>query len=163
MRPRVKIQFADFWPGFDSRDNYFIDLLSSHYELDFADDPDFLIYSVFGKDHWRYRCVRILFVGENHRPDYRFCDYAFSFDYPVTPRNYRLPLYALYGDPARLVKAANQPPEPPPPRERFCCMVVSNPFGDKRRAEFFRKLSAYKHVDSGGATSTTSAAPWRTR
>jgi hypothetical protein len=145
MRQRIKVQFADIWP---EAVNYFVGLLSSRYDLVVSDEPDFLIYSVFGLAHRRYHCVRIQFIGENVRPDFRVCDYAFSFDYPVTPRNYRLPLYALYGDAASLVKPAGQ--RPGPPREQFCCMVVTNGRGDQKRAEFFRKLSAYKRVDSGG-------------
>jgi hypothetical protein len=148
MKPRIKINFADFWPGFDPRANYFLGLLSGRYDLELSDDPDFLIYSIFGRSHRRYDCVRIFYTGENVRPDFRVCDYAFSFDYPVTTRNYRLPLYALYGDPASLVKP--DPPPSAPRRERFCCLVVSNGFEEQRRIQFFRKLSRYKPVDSGG-------------
>ena len=35
-------------------------------------------------------------------------------------------------------------------KTKFCCMVVSNP-NSKKRLEFFKNLSEFKQVDSGGA------------
>lgn len=149
MKPPLKLDFADFWQPFDKADNYFFNLLKDHYEIELTSRPDFLICSVFGEDYRRYDCVRVVFIGENVRPDFAKYDYSFSFDYLDTPRNYRLPLYALYGDASSLAR-----PKPPfeeiaAEKTRFCNMVVSNA-APQERIEFFRKLSRYKRVDSGG-------------
>jgi len=71
-------------------------MLSKYYELELTKDkPDFLLYSCFGYDYLKYNCIRIFYAGENVRPNFDECDYAFSFDYPITERNFRLPLYRL--------------------------------------------------------------------
>lgn len=149
MKKKIKLFFTDFWPGFDYEDNYFTRLLAEDHDIELtADNPDFLIYSVWGTRFERYKCMRIWFTGENIRPDFRQCDWAFSFDHSDDPRNYRLPLYALFDDVEKLAR----------PRDidalinsktGFCNFLYSNP-GPKERIEFFRKLSTYKKVDSGG-------------
>jgi hypothetical protein len=150
MKPRLKINFSDFWPTrFDKTNNFFWKLLSRKYDLEISEEPDILFYSNFGRNFLRYNCVRVLFQGENARPDFRECDYAFSFDYiPDNPRNYRLPLYVMYDD----VNKLTQPKDPDQiarSKTRFCAFVVSNKFSAKR-INFFKKLSKYKPVDSGG-------------
>jgi hypothetical protein len=109
MKPVVKIAFSDFWGGFDPDDSYFTHLLSPHFELARVAEPDFLIYSCFGRRHLRFRGVKIFYTGENVRPDFSECDYAFTFDHLVRPDHYRLPLYAAYGDPRLLVKGPSTP------------------------------------------------------
>ncbi len=150
MKTRLKLAFADFWGGFDPRNNYFTQLLGSRYDIELSDTPDFLIYSWFGHDHLSYDCKRIYFAGECDRPDFRICDFAFTFDHLDDPRHYRLPLYVLYFDPELLVK----PPDHDPAaalaaKTEFCNFVYSNP-RCRRRNDFLRKLSRYKRVDSGG-------------
>lgn len=146
---KIKINFSDFWPGFNKTDNYFWHLLTSHFNIELSDQPEILFYSVFGCKFTQYNCIKIFYTGENIRPDFTECDYAFSFDYPVNEKNYRLPIYALYADVRKLI-------EPKPSIEsiiaiktRFCNFIVSNPYA-KRRIDFFHKLSRYKRVDSGG-------------
>lgn len=80
MNRTIRIGFADFWPGFDPQDNFFTRLLRRRYPLEITDRPDFLVYSWFGRSHLAHDCVRIYYTGENDRPDFNVCDYAFSFD-----------------------------------------------------------------------------------
>jgi len=137
------------WRNFDKRDNYFYHLLSQCYQLDITSDPDFLIYGPRGIEHRKYKCIKIFYTGENVRPDFWQCDFAFSFDYPETPRNYRLPLYALYDDPLKLLKK-NPINDILRAKTRFCNFVYSNP-NAKKRIRFFKLLNKYKKVDSGGS------------
>jgi len=149
MKRKLRIKFTDFWPTFNKRENYFVHLLSKVYDIEFSDDPEILLYSHFGFDHRNYKCVRVLFLGENIRPDFRECDFAFCFDYlPDNPRNYRLPLYAMYDDVKRLT-LPKDPVKIASLKTKFCAFVVSNKFSSKR-IDFFKKLSKYKMVDSGG-------------
>ena len=99
----LKINFTDFWPGFDKTNNFFYNLLIERYDVVISDKPDLLFYSVYGSAHIQYGCTKILYTGEPQKPDFILCDFAFSYDYPVNKKNYRLPLYALYGDMTKLV------------------------------------------------------------
>jgi hypothetical protein len=149
MKPRIKLAFCDFWPGFDPSNNYFTRLLASEYEIELAEKPDFLLYSCFGVDHLKYKCIRIFYSGENVRPDFWVCDYAFTFDFRDRVEHYRLPLYAMYGDVNELIKGEPNCEALMAEKTHFCNFVYSDPRG-KQRVKFFKLLSKYKRVDSGG-------------
>jgi alpha(1,3/1,4) fucosyltransferase len=151
----LKIKFVDFWFGFKPDNNYFFNLLSLKYQIELCDEPQILIYSCYGTDHIKYDCTRIFYTAENLRPDFLGCDFAISFDYNTNPRHYRLPLYALYIDKPGLTekliekKTRERALEIWRSKKKFCCMVVSN--GQSvTRLNFFKQLSKYKNVDSGG-------------
>jgi hypothetical protein len=145
----IKIDFLDFWPDFKKENNFFINLLKQHYNVVISDRPDYIIYSVYGRNHLHFDGVKIFYTGESYKPDYKFCDFSLSFEYEENERNLRLPLYVLYGDMNWLI--APKPPieETLKQKTGFCNMVVSNASATKR-IEFFEKLSKYKKVDSGG-------------
>lgn len=152
MRPKIKINFTDFWhPSWKSaiRDNAIYKLLSKRFELEIVDKPDFLIYSCFGKEYLKHKCVRIFYTGENVRPDFNECDYAFSFDYPVTEKNYRLPLYKLYNEFDQLETRLDNVDLIVNEDRKFCNFLYSNDKA-KERIDFFKQLKKYKNVDSGG-------------
>jgi alpha(1,3/1,4) fucosyltransferase len=150
MKERIKINFSDFWPGFDNHNNYFTKLLTSVYDVEISDCPDFLIHSVYSFNFLQYNCIRILYTAENIRPNFFETDYAFSFDYPeLTERNFRFPYYGWRVDPDLLVKNEVNIDSIVASKTKFCNMVVSNA-NAKERIDFFHKLSKYKKVDSGG-------------
>jgi len=154
-KPLLKIQFTDLWRSFDPVDNYIHQLLSTVYQLELSTEPDVLIYGRHGQQYLQYNCLRIFYTGENVRPDFSACDYALTFDYLQHSRHFRWPLYVHYIN----YYNAWQQLQTPLTREeataiwqqknKFCCMVVSNPACDKR-IDFFHQLSAVKQVDSGG-------------
>ena len=151
-RPTKRIRFVDFWPGFDPHDNWFTRLLERRYRLEHVERPDFLIYSCFGglrPQHLGYDCVRIFYTGENRAPDWLTCDWAFTFAYTDHPRHFRLPFWVLKADPARLVKTSQDVDAILARKTKFCAFVVTNPLG-RARNRFFRQLSRYARVDSGG-------------
>jgi hypothetical protein len=149
MRSRIRLAYSDFWPNFDRETDFFTKIIRRHYDIEWSDNPDFLIYSVFGFQYLKHKCVRIFYTGENVKPDFRDCDYAFSFEYGGAPQNFRLPYYirrscgtnflAPYPDAERELSS----------KKRFCTFVYSDPTGRRRNA-FMTKLSKYKRVDSGG-------------
>lgn len=152
-RPPLRLRFVGFWDGFDPADNFFTRLLAPHWLIDQDSEPDFIVYTTVGsrrKDYLQYDCTRIFFTGENVGADWLNCDWAFTFRYDTHPRHSRLPLWVLYADPHQLVK-----PLPVDSaatlagKSRFCGFVVSNPLC-RTRNDFFRRLSRYKRVDSGG-------------
>lgn len=145
----LKVNFTDFWSGFDKTNNFFYNLLIEKYEVIISNNPDLLFYSVYNSEHINYSCTKILYSGENHRPDFILCDFAFSFDYHSNKRNFRLPLYALWGDLTKLVDRKFDAGEILNQKKKFCCFVVSN-WNSTVRNDFFKNLSTYKRVDSGG-------------
>ncbi|MFM8321018.1 MAG: glycosyltransferase family 10 domain-containing protein [Chloroflexota bacterium] len=148
---KIRLKLVDFWhppTREEMQRNWFYRFLSQYWEIELSDRPDFLLYSVMGLEHLKYNCTRIFYTGENDRPNFAECDYAFSFDFPITERNYRLPYYRLVNE----YPLALQPRDPQrvlsEPR-KFCSFISSNP-GATQRSAFFEQLCAYKPVDSGG-------------
>lgn len=118
----LKINFVDYWSGYDKRNNYFYHLLSTKYNVIIDEqDPDLLFFSVDysnsrERDKYKnHRCKKIFYTGEsvpanfdsddsiiikNHQASYSIgrCDYAFTFDFSDDPRHYRLPLWVLQID-----------------------------------------------------------------
>lgn len=160
MKEILKIKFADHYEGFEPEKNFFWDILSAKYNLQLSEQPEVLIYTSFGRSHVNFRCLKIYWTGENRRPDFSQCDFAFTFDeHSPDGKNYRLPLYAHYphayglGDLSCITNRGLDKDEADKIRlqkTKFCNMVVSNAKRDKKCEEFFYKLSKYKKVDSGG-------------
>jgi len=149
---RLRVRFADF-PGQDPENTWLYGLLSRHYELEMSETPDYLIDGGLGNEHLRYPdCIRIVFVGESYVPDFNLFDYAMGFDFlEFGDRYLRLPLFATYGEFRYLEELRARPPSDEQLLNRgFCSFVVSNEDGDPARIEFFRRLSKYKRVSSGG-------------
>jgi len=144
--------FTDFWFELTTKNikNSFIyRMIEKAYDIEITPiNPDAVIYSCFGFEHLKYSCPRIYFTGENKRPNFNRCDYAFSFDYPVNERNFRLPLYRAYPQYPQLFNARD-PDKVISQKRRFCSFVNSNAKAEER-IRLFDQLSEYKQVDSGG-------------
>jgi len=147
MKKKIKIDFSDFWGGFDKTNNYFYNLLKEEFDVIITDNPDYLFFSVFGNKHLQYKCKKIFYTGENVAPPLHYCDYSFSFDYLDDERNYRLPLYLLYDGYYELQRPKII--DENLAKRKFCNFVVSNN-GCQERNQFYTELSKYKKVDSGG-------------
>ena len=152
----IRINFVDFWPDIDKKDNYFYNILKEYYNVIIdTKKPEILFFSVFGSEHLYYSCKKIFFTGENKRPNFSSCDFAFSFDYNNRNNHFRLPLYSLFIDDHKLkesiekIKPIEELREIWTKKNKFCSMVVSNPRATER-IEFFKRLSKVKQVDSGG-------------
>ncbi len=143
----IKIDFSDFWPGFDKTNNYFYNLLKDEFKVEISSNPDYLFFSVFGNNHQNYKCVKIAYFGENIPAPLGYCQWAFSNDYLTDSRNYRLPHYLLYDGYYELEHEKNI--DDSFSKRKFCNFVVSNGSCIERN-NFFNKLSQYKKVDSGG-------------
>lgn len=149
MVQRIRVKFTDFWDwGSDIEAFPLYRYLSQRFDLEISESPDFVIYSCFGSDYKRYRCPRIFYTGESVRPDFKLCDFAFTFDHLDDSRHTRFPLYRL-GDEFPLLTQPIDVDALIAKDRRFCSFVYSNPKA-KERQDFFHKLSAYKQVDSGG-------------
>jgi hypothetical protein len=117
--------------------------------------PDYIIYSGFGYDHLKYKCIRIFYTGECITPDFNECDYAIGFDrLQFGDRYVRIPLYDLFQYKSSYQTLMGRAPfthEELSAKTRFCNFVYSNCFAQDMRTVIFEKLSKYKRVDSGGS------------
>ena len=143
---------TDEWNGFSIErifDYPIWKLLSKYWKLELSDTPDFLFYGPYNNNYLNYDCLRIFITGENVRPQFNHCDYAFSFDYPISERNYRLPIYRWYSSNYEKLLIKRNPEQVLREKREFCSFLVSNP-DPHERIQFFHSLSSYKKVDSGG-------------
>lgn len=164
----IRITFTDFWPNLIKNDNYFYHLLSLKYKVIIDDvNPDIVFHSVYSKNHLKFdrnKVIKILYTGENSRPNFDETDFSFSFDYSNDHRNYRLPLWAL------ILNWFNRPYNPERDhaylhniddflnkkildKSKFCSFVVSNP-NSMKRIDFARKVARYKMIDCPGRVFT---------
>ncbi len=162
----MKIAFCDFWDGFLPANNFFLDLFKSvnnKIELSSVSSCDILVYSCFGKTHKTVnnsKIKKIFYTGENIRPDFKDCNFSFTFDIdPYNNKNFRLPLWMLYIDWFNKFNYNNPRYALPydrlfnnvyynTPKELFCSTVFSSP--RENRFEIIKKLKSYKNVDCFG-------------
>ena len=144
MKRKIKIDFSDFWGGFNKTDNYFFNLLKDEFEIEITNNPDYLFFSVFGNQHQYYNCKKIFYTGEN-LPVCSYSDYSFTFE-PTSGSNYQLKHYLLYDGYYDLV---NKKVDESLLNRKFCNFVASNGACQERN-NFVQQLSKYKKVDSGG-------------
>ena len=156
MKSRTpRLAFDDFWHEpvqSELERNPLYRLLATHFDVVHDQErPEFLIYSCFGQNHYRYtQCPKIFFIGENLFPNFNECDWAFSFD-ATEGRNIRLPLWTIQmgESPLELLQPTSDPEQVLARKSRFCAFVYSNPECEVRN-RFFRILSGRKQVDAAG-------------
>lgn len=154
MKNSVKICFSGFWPGFDINQNIFTDILSAKYTVEIDDKkPDFLLCSSFSEEHFKYKCVKIYYTGENITPDFNLYDYGIGFDRIVfDDRYFRLPLYRLRQRKGDGIQADAAFWENEVARKtKFCNFLYSNNWcASEERIQLLEAIEAYKHVECGG-------------
>lgn len=148
----IKLNFIDFWEGFNAQNNFFYNFLSRYYFIEISPAPDYLFCSCYGHKHFKYNnCVKIFFCGENIVPDLNIYDYVIGFHHlQLEDRFIRFPLYLLTMW-ELAGKLQQKDISETFANRKFCNFVYSNSkLADPIREDFFRKLSMYKKVDSGG-------------
>jgi len=122
-RNYLTVAFTGFWPGFRDDDNEVLNLFSYAARLvglgvriDYS-DPDLLVFSCFGDQNLNkfIRATRILYLGENVRPDFGYADYSLTFDTSdYCGRNIYTPLWLLRSN---IYSAKTADPHPYDPTE----------------------------------------------
>lgn len=149
----VKINFTnqDGKPYFDAEDNIILNILKERYNVVVTDNPDYLIYSCFGFEHINFDGIKIYYTSEDISPDFNFCDYAIGFDrIEFGDRYRRFPFFAQRKQFETAQKKHIFTQEELDNKTGFCNFVYSNKNANELRNDFFRLLSEYKQVDSGG-------------
>ncbi len=160
----IKIAFKYMPREASQEDNYFHNLLTENFDIEFSEEPDFILFSTFNGKNIKEiptleeKATTIFWTGENIRPNIKKCNYAFGFDYEekVKNQNYlRLPLYAYFGAGKNLVKSKQfNPSKILKEKTKFCNYTYSK--DAKERVEFFKELHQYKKINAPGRSMNNS-------
>jgi len=164
LKPSIKkfrIAFVDFWPGFDpKKDPIFGKSLSKHFNIEYTlENPDLVIFSMFGNSHFRYNKPKLLYSGENYfaykypsimgtSDPWKYANYVISsFDYD-TDRSLVMPDWVRkYGFDS--LKGLKQP-QLKFEKTKFATYIQGN-CSQEFRNNFVKELSKYKTVDCPGS------------
>ncbi len=166
MKRKLKIAIFDDRGGEHLlKDHYLLHLLDREYDVELSDAPELVFFSTFpgtgGRGYSGYKCLTVFFTGENVKPDFRLCDYAFTFE-DTDDRNFQFPNFARFSffeflttgkcrvRGHRMWPSENELKEYGKfPKSKFCGFIYSNG-RVKKRIEFCKKLGSYKKVDCPG-------------
>lgn len=151
---KIKLRFTDFWVDLNNAESVFYKLLSNRYDIELSDNPDYIIYSVFGYDYLKYDCIRIFYTGEQVCPDFDIADYAIGFETMTFGDRYiRFPLFALSYSPEKLTSIESDFQEINIDnfvKRDFAVFTYSNSKATSSRDQFYQKLNQVKQVTSPG-------------
>ncbi len=168
---KLKVAFIGMGGNFNLEDNFIVNVLKQHYQVEISEHPDYLFYSVNSDEHLKYNCVKIYYTAENLVPDFNLCDYGIAFnDIGFSDRYFRYPVYLVdsfnayqLDDYATDLKRAMQKHEHVDEyikqKDAFCSFVYSNAEAAKCRENMFAALNRYKQVNSGGRYQNNIGAP----
>lgn len=167
---KIKINFTGISTRckFDPNNNYILDLLRKHYDVEICEEPDYIIcgvlypgasfhHGVYHEYLLKYPCVRIMIEGENLIPDYNLVDYSVC-QYPLQffDRNCYFPggVEAMTNGHCYLMdiqtKDRNYPEDFLKTKEYFASFIASHESEHNIRGDFFKALNARKRVESVG-------------
>jgi alpha(1,3/1,4) fucosyltransferase len=152
---KLRVNFVDMWPEFDKDENIFLPILKKYFDVEITSiNCELVIHSIYNgfKETPKYKCKKILFLGENYRPSQFSSNYSISFD-TKSDTNYYLPLWQFYLilQPELKDKLFNRVNYDS--FDRFCSFTVSNGNNFFRNG-FFDQLNGYKKVHSYGRFKT---------
>lgn len=156
----VKLNYSGMGEDFNETQNLIYDLLKLQgYDVQIADDPDYLICNFSSDNHYPY-CgtpqVRIMHSAENYIPDFNLIDYSIC-PYPITfgDRNFCLPVcvwprnhWQSLADKPRSRETAKALLKE---KTYFANFIASHESEYHIRGDFFKQLSTYKRVESPGS------------
>lgn len=126
--------------------------IQDKYNIEISEEPDFLIYSVFGHGYEKIdNCVKIFYTGEVVVPNFNNCDYAIGYDNITFDGRYlKYPYYYNFLKESMLDKSHIDISYA---KRKFCNFIASNDScgeGAVLRKELCQKLMEYKRVDCPG-------------
>tara|TARA_B100001093_G_scaffold318197_1_gene303537 strand:- start:455 stop:1396 length:942 start_codon:yes stop_codon:yes gene_type:complete len=170
----VRVQFKDFWPDFEEKENFFTSLFEK-FGCKFSivnENPDVIIFSVFGKyQHWSrlsrgvfpfsdQKVRKVFYTGEPLRKKkslpfvvkqydrIKNADLNLTFQNTDEYNNIRLPLWILYYFYYSTSGCHKDMTLTNKSTDKFCCFIYSS--HKAHRNAFCRTLSNYKNVDCAG-------------
>jgi len=161
MSKRIKILVVHADESWNTINRYLIRLLEQKYEIEISNEPDLLFFThrdvPKDKGLAMVGCLRVFSSIENVKPNFRLCDYAFTFE-GSDDRNFQFPNFVRQGEfqQLRTQKYSDQVREYRAfPKTEFCNFVYSNQPRNRNyprgaRTAFAQKLMLYKRVDCPG-------------
>lgn len=164
MKKTIKIALSNICSDITFENTVTYKLLSKHFNIviDY-NDPDFLIASIFGdpKDALKYKCPRILMIGEMRSPDFTLFDYAVGHDFITildrdgNNRFFRYPMafWEWNADLASELEKSislDEAKDILKSKSKFCNFIYGHKTIYSKRDELFTTISKYKKVDSLG-------------
>jgi len=116
------------------------------------DNPDYLIFNVFGEKHLNPKYKNAIKIGiftENRIPDLNEVDYALGHSHINYLDRYFKHSIFLWEN-FKTINEIRKKVSKIPIRKKFCAAVISNSYKANFRINFISKLSKYKRVDMGG-------------
>ena len=132
------------------------DKLKDKFILQFnKNNPDYLIYNVFGKEHLnpKYnKAIKIAIFTENKIPDFNEADYIIGhYHINYFDRYFKYSIFFWQKLDNNYFNSIRKKILKNPKRQKFCSALISNYYSsDKFRINFINELSKYKIVDMGG-------------
>ena len=155
----IKVKMVGFWDGMDFHKDIRVCPLfwamDKHYDVQFCDDPDYIICSTMEEfyEYCEYPQIRILYSAENYIADFNLIDYCIS-PYPVSflDRHFCLPACFSIRDRALAVsqKSRNYSMVFLKEKPYFANFITGHPTESRIRERFFEALSQYKRIESPG-------------
>lgn len=150
--PRLKINYVDFWDGFDKYHFKLTKILLRKYRLELSDEPQLLICSHFGDEHKRYsRCKKLFWETEPFPLDWDRYDFGIGYHYYDEKHNF------LHFNPMKprgdVIQQRERFQDESLAKRKFCNFIYANEsFGEGAllRKQFCIELSKYKHIDCPG-------------
>ena len=159
----LRIAFCDWWyqeycgGHFDFNNNFITDILRKYGNIGEitvvtpTQNPDVLLYSIFGNEHIKYTNVRRVFFSGEPFGIRAEADYNVTFD-RNSDKNTRFPLWLGYLNDYLLEECHRRQNGivNVPKREHFCSFIANGEVKTTHRRTIVEKLSQYKKVHCGG-------------
>ena len=118
-------------------------------------NPDYLIYNVFGKEHLnpKYnKSIKIAIFTENKIPDFNEADYLIGhYHINYLDRYFKYSIFLWQNLDNNYFNSIRKEILKNPKRKKFCAALISNYFStDGFRIRFINELKKYKTIDMGG-------------
>lgn len=154
-RKIITVNFEGFQNGTQSDLNrdakVILEILQKHYDIEIAEEPDYLFYNVNARNHIYHDGIRIFCTIEAICPDFNLADYGIGFEYlEYGDRYFRLPNYFFYPEAIEGMLHRHENVTADMAERKFCSFVYSNDKAAEYRSVLFKKLQEYKQVESGG-------------
>jgi FkbM family methyltransferase len=163
IQSNLRIAYIDWWyeeycgGSFDFNNNFIIDILRKYGNIgnimivNPTQNPDVLLYSIFGYEHLKYPNLRRVFFSGEPFGIRSEADFNFTFD-RTSDKNIRYPLWLGYLNDYLLEECQRRRNGiiNVPKREHFCSFIANGEVKTTHRRTIVEKLSAYKKVHCGG-------------
>ena len=151
---KIYVQYMDFWPAFKLEKFDIHDILKERYDVVISDEPDYVFFGEFGRKNYgienKFDCIKIFLSVENRKPNFARTDYAIGLHYIDRGDRYcRKPTDTSKLSEMKTIYNITKLKNINNKNKKFCAWLVSNG-GSMTRNLFYKKLSEYKRIDSGG-------------